>query len=561
MALKNLRISLKIAISLVSIIIFSLAAIFYAAESMMKLNAEQAQFVDRDAQSTMLGKTIEGAAYRLNTTLYRLITTFDSEQLDRLTAEVQAAEPEFRTAIEGIRARRGDLSADLDAIAAPLDELFAKTKEVVEAAKLMDSGHGREVISSEVEPRIDAILAAVDKVQSTIEAQLVSNRQALDAEASSTVIVMVAMVAGGLLAGLLVALAISQRGIAAPIRQLSATMSLYADGAFADEPHGTERKDEIGAMARALSVFRANGMEAARLRDHQREADSSREQERLALLDELVSDFESTMGSVVEAVGKAATEMNSGASSLRAATTRTATNADAVSASSQVMAETVQAVSAAAGQIASSVGDISRKVDSARDIAEQAGKQADQTAGIVGDLSQATTRIGEVVSLITSIADQTNLLALNATIEAARAGEAGRGFAVVAGEVKALAGQTAKATDEIAGHIGTVQDVTGRAVQAIHRISETIAEIKSVSGTMSSAMQEQMVATRDIVTNVGRAAAGAQEVTASINEVAEAAQTSGSAVTTIYEKSKILLDTAELLTSKSNEFSRRIKAG
>ncbi|SFN00128.1 methyl-accepting chemotaxis protein [Pleomorphomonas diazotrophica] len=561
MALKNLRISLKIAISLVSIIVFSLAAIFYAAESMMKLNAEQAQFIDRDAQSSLLGKDIEGAAYRLNTTLYRLITTFDSEQLDKLTAEVQNAEPEFRAAIEDIRARRADLSTDLDAVAAPLDELGPKIKEVIEAAKLMDSGHGREVISGEVEPRIDAMLQATAKLQSTIETQLVANRTALDAEAGSAVIVMVAMVAGGLMAGLLVALAISQRGIAAPIRRLSAAMSLYAKGEFSEVPQGTERKDEIGAMARALAVFRDSGIEAERLRAQQRDTEAARERDRQALLAELASDFEGTMGGVVEAVGKAAAQMNQGASSLQTATERTASTARSVSASSQVMSQNVQEVSAAAGQISSSIEDISRQVESAKGIAEEAGTQATQTAAIVGDLSQATHRIGEVVSLITSIADQTNLLALNATIEAARAGEAGKGFAVVAGEVKALAGQTAKATEEISGHISTVQDVTDRAVKAINRISTTIGEIKSVSVIMSASMQEQMAATQAIVQNVTYAASGAQEVSAGINGVAETAQTSGAAVATICDMSGELLGTVDRLKSKSSEFATRIRVG
>jgi len=561
MALKNLRISLKIVISLVSIIVISLAAIFYAAESMMKLNAEQAEFIDRDAQSSLLGKDVEGAAYRLNTTLYRLITTFDSEQLDRLTAEVQEAQPQFLKTIEDIRARRADLSADLDAIAAPLDELFAKTKEVVEAAKLMDSGHGREVISSEVEPRIDAILQATQKLQATIEAQLVANRATLEAEASSTVLVMVAMVAGGLMAGLLVALLISQRGISAPISRLSAAMSLYAKGEFSEAPHGIERKDEIGAMARALAVFRENGIEAERLRAQQRDAEAAREHDRQALLAELATDFEGTMGGVVEAVGKAAVEMNHGASSLQTSTERTASTARSVSASSQVMSQNVQEVSAAAGQISASIEDISRQVENAKTIAEEAGTQATQTATIVGDLSEATHRIGEVVSLITSIADQTNLLALNATIEAARAGEAGKGFAVVAGEVKALAGQTAKATDEISGHISTVQDVTNRAVKAINRISTTIGEIKSVSVTMSSSMQEQMAATQAIVHNVTYAASGAQEVSAGINGVAETAQTSGTAVATICEMSDVLLGTVDRLKAKSSEFAARIRVG
>ncbi|CAI9402990.1 hypothetical protein ANOBCDAF_01021 [Pleomorphomonas sp. T1.2MG-36] len=561
MALKNLRISLKIVISLVSIIVFSLAAIFYAAESMMKLNAEQAQFVDRDAQSSLLGKDVEGAAYRLNTTLYRLITTFDSEQLDRLTAEIQDAQPQFLKTIEDIRARRADLSADLDAIAAPLDELFAKTKEVVEAAKLMDSGHGREVISSEVEPRIDTILQATQKLQATIETQLVSNRAALETEANSTVLVMVVMVAGGLMAGLLVALLISQRGISAPISRLSAAMSLYAKGEFSEAPHGTERKDEIGAMARALAVFRENGIEAERLRAQQRDAEVARENDRQALLAELATDFEGTMGGVVEAVGKAAVEMNHGASSLQTSTERTASTARSVSTSSQVMSQNVQEVSAAAGQISASIEDISRQVENAKTIAEEAGTQATQTATIVGDLSEATHRIGEVVSLITSIADQTNLLALNATIEAARAGEAGKGFAVVAGEVKALAGQTAKATDEISGHISTVQDVTSRAVKAINRISTTIGEIKSVSVTMSSSMQEQMAATQAIVHNVTYAASGAQEVSAGINGVAETAQTSGTAVATICEVSDGLLGAVDQLKAKSSEFAARIRVG
>ena len=308
--------------------------------------------------------------------------------------------------------------------------------------------------------------------------------------------------------------AFSAVSIGRPIRQLAACVSAIANGDATAEVPSTDRRDELGAMAAAIQVFKENLIRTRALEDETSQARFAAERERKAGMQEMADAFETAVGGIVGQVSSAATELQATAQQMTETAGETTAQSGTVAAAAMQAATNVGTVASAAEQLGSSVQEIGRQMSGSSELARAAVADADQTARLVQELSHAAEQIGAMVGMISNIASQTNLLALNATIEAARAGDAGRGFAVVATEVKELAGQTAKATEEISQRIGHVQHVTDQAVDAIDGITKRIREINTVAATIAAAVEEQGAATQEIVRNVAQASAGASEVTA-----------------------------------------------
>src|SRR5712672_4632299 len=286
-----------------------------------------------------------------------------------------------------------------------------------------------------------------------------------------------------------------------------------AKGELDIEVPGARRGDEIGDMARTITVIRENAAaEALRKEEEAKQEEVARVGRRRANTQSLADKFETAVGAIVETVSSAATELEASAGTLTKSAETTQQLTTIVAGASEEASTNVQSVASATEQMAGSISEISRQVLESSRIAGDAVKQAEKTDARITALSEAAGRIGDVVKLITAIAEQTNLLALNATIEAARAGDAGRGFAVVAQEVKALAAQTAKATEEIDIQISGMQSATGESVEAIKQIGTVILRISEVSGMIAAAVEEQGVATREIARNVQMASGGAAQV-------------------------------------------------
>jgi methyl-accepting chemotaxis protein len=364
----------------------------------------------------------------------------------------------------------------------------------------------------------------------------------------------------GIILGVLAGYLIGQFGIVKPINLLKSVMEAFAHNNLTAEVPGTDRRDELGDMARTVEVFKKNGLEVERMRADQLVTEKRNTEQRKADMYKLADDFEGAVGEIIETVSSASTELEASASTLTSTAERAQELTTMVAAASEEASTNVQSVASATEELTSSVNEISRQVQESARMAGEAVDQARKTNDRVGELSKAAARIGDVVELINTIAGQTNLLALNATIEAARAGEAGRGFAVVASEVKALAEQTAKATGEIGQQISGIQAATQESVGAIKEISGTIERLSEISSTIAAAVEEQGAATQEISRNVQQAALGTQQVSSNITDVQRGASETGSASSQVLSAAQSLSGDSNRLKLEVGKFLHSVRA-
>jgi methyl-accepting chemotaxis protein len=348
--------------------------------------------------------------------------------------------------------------------------------------------------------------------------------------------------------------------IARPIRRIGDVLLELAHGNKAVEIPYVRRADEIGDNARAAQTFKENLIRIEQMEAAQKDAEAAAAAARKTAMLKLADEFQAAIGGIVNTVSSASAQLESAAGTLTSTADNTQELSGLVAAASEEASTNVGAVASATEEMSASVGEIGRQVQDSKRIAGEAVKQAEKTDSRITELSQAAARIGDVVRLITAIAEQTNLLALNATIEAARAGEAGRGFAVVASEVKALAAQTAKATDEITTQIAGMQVATQESVGAIKEISSTITRISDIAQTVAATLEEQAGVTTEIARNVGEAAKGTAEVADRITEVNRGASATGAASGQVLASARALSSESGLLKAEVEKFLNTVRA-
>jgi methyl-accepting chemotaxis protein len=485
--------------------------------------------------------------------LYRLLSRYDPGTLESAVKAANEAKPTLAS-LQGAKFD-ANMKTMADEIRTLADKYHTAYLRVTELSRQL-----HQLVSIDMPKLADAIAADAQSVKETATTDQNAIRRDTEGLIAATGRLILVFVAGGLAVGVLLGWLIG-RAIAKPVVGLVGAMRKLAEGDFSVVLPGLGRKDEVGGMADAVEQFKVKAAEKA-----QREAEEKAEQdrkmaaERKAALHSLADQFEKAVGGIVETVSSASTELEAAAGTLTKTAETTQNLSTTVAAASEEASVNVQSVASATNEMSSSVTEISRQVQESSRIANEAVSQAQKTDSRINELSQAAGRIGDVVKLITAIAEQTNLLALNATIEAARAGEAGKGFAVVAQEVKALAAQTAKATDEIGTQISGMQAATQDSVAAIKEIGGTIGRIAEIASTIAAAVEEQGAATQEIARNVQQAAQGTTQVANNITEVNRGAAETGSASSQVLSSAQSLSQESNRLKLEVDKFLATVRA-
>jgi methyl-accepting chemotaxis protein len=564
MSYRNWRLIWKVVSLLLALGAVSLGGAFYASLQMRGISGTFAGLLEGPSSSVLALSRSGRVVMQAELAIYRLAVATDDRETADSTALLDQSRREFDERLAEARTGAPDFADRIDAIRRQFrtgtDTTCAEPLRVArEARTAEETTKAVALVRSSCLPALDAVYKEAVALYGDINRHLSTESDAAKASVVSTVWTTIGMISLGTLALIAIAVLAVNGGLVRPIRAMMAAMEGIGRGELADAVANTDRRDEVGAMARALDLLRGQLQTAEAARRQQAEADAlaSRQVQRRA---ELADVFVGRMQSLSEAFAQSSGEVADAAKNLSATAEETSRQAQAVAAAAEEASTNVQTVASSSEELASSVREINSQVTHSARVADAAYVEADASKTRIAALAAAAGAIGDVVNLIKGIADQTNLLALNATIEAARAGEAGKGFAVVASEVKQLAAQTARATDEISAKIAEIQQATNATVQSTGEIVRTIGEMKEISAAIAGAVEEQGAATGEIAANCQRAAAGTTQVTQNIGGVGQAAEMTGAASTQLMTLAGGLEDKAGELKDVVSGFVRDLSA-
>jgi methyl-accepting chemotaxis protein len=556
---ENLKISSKVTALLVLLGLFALVTSIFTAAKMQKIDDAYALLLAKDVKATVLVARMNTRLIDTGRLAYMMIAETDGPKMQAIDKELIATADrlhEFAGAAKTLLPRK---MSDINAIVETYDSLLNVSKDIRAKALANDNAVAMQLMRDRFDPVMTTTRMNLNSlIEDSVSAL---DKASSDASLETTVTIKLTyvLVCTGLAFVVGLSIMVSRRYLSRPIVAIGDVMHRLALRDYAVEIPGIQRRDEVGVMAQSVQVFK-EGMIRADEATAAQERDRQERELRAQRIETMTRTFDNTVSSILGTVAHAGSEMQSTASSMSSTAEETTRQAGVVAAAAEEASANVQTVASASEELASSIHEISRQVNQSAQVAATAADQSARTNDLVQGLAQSALRIGEVVNLINNIASQTNLLALNATIEAARAGEAGKGFAVVANEVKTLANQTGKATDEIAQQVAAVQSATEEAVRAIQGIGITISEINQISTAIASAVEEQGAATQEIARNVQQAAEGTQQVTQNIGGVSEAATETGHSAHSVLTAATGLVRESDSLRRVVDDFLKEVRA-
>jgi len=536
----------------------------------------QSAYEDGDAQAAFYAGRVQRSLLLMRLYATKFLVNNDRASYDRTLQEEAEMEKNEKILVESLdNPVRRQLAEEVMTLLKQYRTAFENTFETI--------NNRNDIITNTLDQIGPKVASDIENLKLDIKSeQDTLGPEAQEAAESGVIVIEVAGIIG-LIIGIIAAWAIGT-GISRPIKAITDAMNTLAGGEKSVAIPGQDHKDEVGLMAAAVQVFKDNMIRADELAESEKQEREAREQQeaeqaaqeaerserrakeaeetaaRTKQVEELTKSFDASVAELLSSVSTGSSQMEETASSMVGIADGTNQRATAVAAAAEQASASVQTVAAATEELTCSIDEIDRQVDQSAQIARRAVEQAGSTDQQIQGLAEAAQKIGEVVMLISDIAEQTNLLALNATIESARAGEAGRGFAVVASEVKSLAGQTAKATEEIKGHIDRIQVETKNSVEAIQSVGSIINEIDEIATTIASSVEQQGSATKEIARNVEQAARGTQEVTDNIGEVTQAAGNTHEAASQVTDVAGDLNNKSDTLKSEVEKFLGEVRA-
>ncbi|NBN64502.1 methyl-accepting chemotaxis protein [Pannonibacter tanglangensis] len=563
MFMRNISVSGKVmsVVFLLSLISLINSGIGYF--SLDQLNSA-AGVINRTAADVKIGAQLNQNILTLNRAEYRLAA--DPGRVADVRRVVEETKASFRdriaAAVANAEGEQRTMLVEIQRLFAEYEPRVARALDVAERSSNTALTADQQTILDEVATsRALADRIATELARYVDHSEATGNRRSQEAGdmASSSGLLLIGVAVVGISLGLLAGLLVSRRFIVRPLTVMVDGLQRLAKGEFEFRVDYADQKDEVGSIARAMEVFKVNAAERQGMLEEQvREA--SRKAERAEDIRQLTFRFQEDIDQALTILNSSATELEATAQSMASTAEETASQSGTIASAATQASANVQMVAGASEEMSSSIREVSAQIIKTSKLAANAKDQVVSATTRVSSLKTGAEAIGEIIELIRSIAEQTNLLALNATIEAARAGEAGKGFAVVANEVKSLANQTAKATEEITGQIGKMQSDVQNTVPVIELIANIIADLNDISSSVAAAAEQQSITTDEISRNISEAAQGTTEVSRNIAALSEAAETNSAATTQVLSTARALADRSGRLSTQVTKFISEIQA-